>query len=72
MFDAYLKAPKRLRPNTPEAKIRLARALHQTGDRARYLRVLQNIIEEHGGTEAAAEARQRMDRLDENSKHSSE
>ncbi len=63
MFDAYLKADQALRPNTLEARVRLARALQRLGNRAGYRRVLEEIVEIHGGTDRAAEARRQLDRL---------
>ena len=66
MLDAYLKTTPGLRPNTLEAKVRLARSLFDLGDRTRGRTVLHDIIEHHGGTEAAADAKQQLDRLDGN------
>lgn len=65
MFRAYLSAPPAARPNTVEARMRLARSLRQLGMTGPYRVVLQTIVTEHKGSDAAQKAKQLLSELDE-------
>ena len=62
-LKAYLNAPASQRSNTVEARMRLARALHALGRNGEYRSLLELIVREHGGTEAAVQASRRLEAL---------
>ena len=55
-FEAYLGAPLALRPSSPEARLRLCTSLRALGRNEQCRAVLQQLIRENPGTDAAAEA----------------
>jgi thioredoxin-like negative regulator of GroEL len=65
-FDEYLAKPGSLRPNTVEARMRLARSFHAVGRDKQYRDLLALIVREHGGTEAAVKAGKQLEALESN------
>jgi tetratricopeptide (TPR) repeat protein len=63
MFEAYLKERGDRRANAAEARLRMAKSFRRQGDHRRYEQVLRQIVEEHGGTEAAKQAVQALKHL---------
>jgi TolA-binding protein len=57
-LESYLDAPKDARPNTLEARLRLARSLKQLGRLVAYRQTLESIVASYPGTQAADKAKQ--------------
>lgn len=55
---AYLAAPPMARPNTLEARLRLARSLRRIGRIAEYRQTLETVVSAHPGTQGAEKAKQ--------------
>ncbi len=62
-FEEYLSKPSELRPNTVEARMRLANCMQSAGRDRQYRELLALIVKEHGGTDAAKKAKQKLDTL---------
>ena len=63
LFETYLQTPPAMRSNTVEARMRLARSYKTTNRHGEYKQMLETIVREHGGTEAAVKAAKSLEAL---------
>ena len=63
LFEEYLSSNQGSPLLRAKAKVRLARSLIALGEKTRAKRLLEQVIREHGGSSAAIQAREILDRL---------